>query len=400
MEKYFLVARDIHTNQFSIIKLNDSWYLDKEKPLYQWHRNHDLFAIDLVTMRFSNATEMIERMNKNGYLFSKDVDLFIAKRIHSQGNIFLKTYEVMYQFNPQERFNLFRKIATSFVQNNVDCFLEDRKLVYNQFCTKMFYSHQFSRFVYMNYTNIPKKIVDYFYSLPPLESPNYSILYKKSWLLDNYPTIRSIIESFNRFDQQDQIQESLMEQKRIQKDRCLIFERLCRVMDPSFIEGQLDLLDFFEDKSVDECLISDIDVTKTNYIVSDSLKKEYIFKTIDQLSLDIFSVNKKGVFIQTNLISSDLDLKEHLENSLDSSFLSLIYFYVLHHLQYQFAYQNNYNTIHLEKELRIDREKIQNQIKNKRKLSQLYEWCKLYQKLLCSSNSEVKSFEKRCNEVY
>ncbi len=413
LRKYFLVARDRQKNDFSIVKLNDKWFLGKDASGKQLRAN-DLFAIDLVTTQFCNSSEMIQRMYSNGYLTSDDVDLFIAKVGKQNGKNCIYTCEVLY--NPKkdfpienERMITFREIANSFLNKKESDVRNQICLLYDKFCSKMFYCRDFSSFIYHDSTRVPRKIVDYFYSLKDLSGPAYEFKFKESWVLKSYFAIRSVVDAFNQYDKGEQ---SFLDT--LHSERKKIYDRLLLELDPSYIEGQMSLFDDLSEskyleKAESSVLDSSINVVHSVIEPSEKEKKSQILLNLYDLPVDVFTIHSSKVHFRTDFFTSYPNEEDKkLLCSLRDKELTAIYFYALHNSMYHEAYARNENTLYLEEELRSDLKKVSNCLKNSKSLDRVFYWTRAYQRAVDYSstyftdkeeNKEGKVFSKKYDEV-
>lgn len=409
LKKYFLVARDRQKNDFSIVKLNDKWFLGKDASGKQLRAN-DLFAIDLVTTQFHDSLEMIQRMYNNGYLTSTDIDLFIAKIGKQNGKKYIHTCEVLY--NPKkdlplenERMINFREIANSFLKHQEQSAHKQISLVYDKFCSKMFYCRDFSSFIYHESNNVPKKVVQYFSNLRKLDGPAYELKFKESWILKSYSAIRNVIDAFNQYDKKGKNSLS-----RLHVERKQIYDRLLLELDPFYIEGQMSLFDSpLETKKEEmvepQILATPVNTTHPTMEPSETEKKSQILLNLYELPVTIFSSHNSQIHLRSDLFDfypNEEDKK--ILYSLKEKELTAMYFYALHNSLYHNAYVRNENTLYLEEELRSDLKKISKCLKNSKSLDRMFYWTRAYQRVMdysstYSTDKDGKVFSKKYDEV-
>lgn len=407
MKKYFLVARDKDTNEFSIIKLKDKWYDASGKG--EFYRANDLAAIDVVTTKFSSADEMIDKMYQNGYIDSSNVDLFIATGVKRNGKFYVKYHEVIYDNSDVERIDNFKKVSRGFLNGTEN--EQEINLVFYKLCTKYFFDKEFASYINSGFTSIPKGVVEYLRSAQS-DKPAYSLRYDAAWIMKSYPFIRSIVETFNRYDlfvdKKNKIDANVEYINTTAVNRKKIEKSLMKQMDPNFLEGQLTL---FEESNQDEdkkntSIVSleekKLRVRRNENFVSTNTKRSYVMNTFYELSLDIFKFNGADVKINGEMFGeySTGDDIIKLESLLTGNLLKQMYRYVLHNTKYKHAYKNNLDTLELEREIRSDTKALRKSFENETKLDKAYNWCVTFNECMSYSEEEkVKLFEKRNGEI-
>lgn len=119
MNDYFLIARNKSDNSFTVIELNDEWYLSKEKSTGKVTRSNSLEAIDLVTSQFQSREQMVERLYMNNFISSKDVDVFVASKRKKAGKSYIRFDEVIYGSKKSKRTAALRTIANNSMCGNL-----------------------------------------------------------------------------------------------------------------------------------------------------------------------------------------------------------------------------------------------------------------------------------------
>lgn len=405
MKKYFLVARYKNTNQFSIIKLNDKWFLGKD-GVSQDYRANDLAAVDLVTTRFFSETQMIDRMYQNGYISSTDVDLFIATGKKHNGKPYVQTYEILYGASDDEFMRSFRGVADSFLRGKGESSLDSIKNIYNEFCMRMYQQRSFFSFVSQGGTNVAKRIVDYFSSFCNWQNPAFSFKFKESWVLKSYTAIRNIMESFQRYDMASgDVFQELPNIKYKTQERNKISASLLSEMDPSYMEGQMNLFDLsFPEvkdttpKRIEPEIISD----SGEKVFSPEEKKSQVMLTLSDLSMNTFCFddNKKAM-ISPKLFPFYPSIKDQeiIEHSLCPRDLSCMYWYTLHNTSYSEACRCLANTLELEEELRKDVRRITSLLQKPKSLDRIFVWCRTYRQVQDYNTERGKVYGKRMSEV-
>lgn len=212
--RYYLVIRDIFTNQFEIID----------------HFN-TLEEIDLYTISFPNKYELYEDLKNNNTIhdIGSNIDPFIVCRGKDYS-----IYEVLYYKNRE-----IKEIANSSLTSHLEE-EEKVKVLVNRFCSRMKQDQVFYNKVILGETSIYPKFVNYF--LDTRFISNYSSKYKDGgWVFKSYPLLRNIEESMN----------PTISNK---KNRELLKDKLLMMTSKNYNKEQYLLFDFIDDKSFNECL--------------------------------------------------------------------------------------------------------------------------------------------------
>lgn len=380
MRKYYLIVRYTDTNTIQVVELNTKWY-DKNRENVSFRANY-LEAIDLVTTRFKTKEEMILRMCDNGYIFSTDVDVFIATKGKNSANNDLRIYEIIYNANNAKEISEFRDIARASINNNIELELLKIRNIFDKLANKIFYDQEFSLYLRSGFTNIYNRVVEIYSSLERRGSL-YEIKYDNYWMLKSYTLIRNIVEAISRFDCKSEVVLSRNSFSEIEFERNKVRKDILIKIDENYIDGQLSL---FDDENIDHMprkKESEANIFEDNVVDNVSLsideKKSFILKLIDDLPVDIFRREGNSFMIDTSFfrIYANDGYKSKLKN-LSSKIASLLFYYTLHYEKYRESLVYNQNTFVWEEELRKDKNKIYKFLSKNKNIEMIYNWCTIY----------------------
>lgn len=376
MGNYYLIARNIDTNQFKILELKSKWYLKDGSD--QVKRANRLEEIDLVTTRFKSKEEMAERLFKNNYINHLNYDFFIVRERKSKEDKNLKIFETIYN-TKESRTNYFRTIAYESLKHNINISRSNIRLM-DKFVTKLYYSDSYRKIVNERLTGLPKKLVDIFGNISPKNTIPYNLKYQNRWIMNNYSISRNIIDSFNRYDNLNgDFNNHIRYYKQYANDRAKIKNELLEVCSKDYITGQLS---FFQ-KPIEEKKINKEE--KYNYVMSKI--KNFGFKNLIR--------EEKKVIVNLNGLAepSKNDVKI-LKKSLPSKLLTDIYLYNLHKSKLEACKDSFGETSLLYEDLRQDIKDIKKSLSKDEILDRTYQYLLVYNRLKKKTNSEVESYQK------
>ncbi len=399
MKKYYLMVRYKDTNEVQVVELNAKWYLDNQGE-NAFFRANSLEAIDLVTTRFRNREEMLDRMVNNGYIRSSLVDVFIASKRKKKEKSYIKIHEVIYNPECKEIVINLRDIAKASIKNDISSEIDKVKNIFDILATKVFYNEKFSLYLRSTFTNVYQRIMELYVYNSKKDGPDYSVKYDNYWLLSSYTIIRNIVESLNRFDllkdRSDVVLANIEFLNENGTDRKRIENELLIKLDENYIDGQYSLFDKELASHID-------DVSKSTYSgaskeekkkekigfeqksvveeLSYEDKKIFIFETIRSLPTEIFFHSEAGVIINADFFNKypNSSYKRNFVN-LSKRTVSMLYYYALHQEKYLEALRFNQSTMTWDEELRKDSYKISKFLKQNKNIDKLNDWCNNYLK--------------------
>ena len=292
---YYLVAKYVGEEP-DVIKLNQNWYLQNKKEDIFLSGN-DISAIDIVTSKFENEEHMKEQMYKNGYLKSKEVDIYITHKHRHNGKEYINEYEIIYK-SKEKRSDLLNSMAKMRLCNDYfDVNLTDNFM--NQFLTKCKYNTSFKEFMISPFSTIDKYLIE---NILKKQVPDYSLKYILKDKINTYPFIRNIISMWNIYDElyeknkdltgkelTNKLLEDYIEILNSRNSRRLDYQKIAKKIDKNNIEGQITMDEFLSEKlSYDEQMEKLYDDEKT--LVNSPFDDKHIGSLVEQYGLfDAFS---------------------------------------------------------------------------------------------------------------
>jgi len=223
--RYFLVARDKDTNDFTILPIEE--------------RGESLETIDLYTTSFENCESMASFLFHQGKISSENIDFFIAHQNQKNGKKVLHIQEVLYasdyDIRDVARASLMGKLSN---HSMVDKLLGD-------FCFKMHHYPKFYDMVQFGQTDLYSKFIQYFADRRFLDSS--FVKYKDGcWVQKSYPLLRNIVGTFQRFYSDAVIDYD---------SRRILENQLLKVTDKNYDPNQISLFDYMSDLDLENALI-------------------------------------------------------------------------------------------------------------------------------------------------
>ena len=308
---YYLVARDLKSDNFKILEIKSKWYLKNGTDFLK--RSNPLEVIDLVTTRFTSREDMAKRLVDSKLIKHTDYDFFITSKYKNKGVEKLKFQEVIYN-RKSSRINDLRVVAYNSLNRKIKC--SENELIINKFITKADYSNVYSRIVNDRLTGIPYNFIEDFRKVRASKSNPYTLKYKSSNCLENYGLSRSIVDSLNRFDDlkgQDTYRNHIMYFKELTDGRMRIYKDLLEVCDKNYVPGQLSIFDIKEEPNIIE-------------------KKKYALDYLKNIGLSRFNINDGKKYINTEDLLEYMTSEEFklINKGLPVKVVKAAYLYNLH----------------------------------------------------------------------
>lgn len=259
--KYYLVAKYKDIDKPEIIELNQNWYLNNGIDIFS--AQNDISEIDLITSKFDNIEQMKQRMYKNKYLKSLDVDLFIVHSKKFKNKNYIHETELLFK-SKADRDTLVTSLAHKRLQK-IDLSSKDKddiNQLLNRFLTKIYSRKSFHTFVTSSFTPVDKYFIEQILKNKTL---NFSIKHKiKDKLTDPtsaYLFVRNIIATWNCYDKLKEKYEDMNEidlGKKILSDyveilnlrnnRRIYYPEIEKHLGKDYIEGQIDIESYLEEQ--------------------------------------------------------------------------------------------------------------------------------------------------------
>lgn len=380
MANYFLIARNIDNNDFHIIELKSKWYQKNGTDIKK--RSNSLEAIDLVTTRFNSKEQMTKRLYTNGYLDFGEYDYFIVSKYRKNKEEKLKYQEVIFN-KRDERTAYFKDIAVNSLNKNINCEANIRLL--DRFINKMYYVEDYRKIVRDNLTALNYKFINVFNNIEKNDSIPYKLKYQNNWCLQNYQISRSIVDSFNRYDElynQDVYKNHVEYFNKLAKERFKIHKSLLKVCDKDYIEGQISLFDKKEQ-------------IEKNLSIEE--KKKYVINKLTHLGVQAFTYedNKYQIILDDYLEFIDKDQMKILTN-INPKLIKLSYLYNLHIAKMNNPYTSYANYFTLQTDANEDLKDLKNYLNSDKIIEKAYTFCKTFEQVKqCLNKSEdVKKYKK------
>lgn len=342
---YFLVARNRDTNTFKILEVYKK-------------RGSNLETIDYATSRYT-SNELLNLLFEKEKIDSLNTDLFIAYK----GNKKEMKYLEIITNDKEDRIQDLRQVIVNSSNKKLSDSDEAKRIV-DKFCQKMEYNNEFYNFIMNENTNLYNKFIKYFKKTnnPLLDEdstihnkPKYSVKYRDgAWVINSYNLIRNIIEAFNRFDKFNE-KENIDYLNENVPYRKLLNNRLIIETDYEYINGQMNIFDYMAMQEK----------------ISEDDKMVEVMNIIDYIGTDTFIKKGSGIGFNTNKFADyeDIDL-EKLNTLVKGKLRGYMYLY-------------GYHKDNLEEDnLKIDRAKIIECLRQGKNLDKAYEWTKIFTKYL------------------
>jgi hypothetical protein len=400
MGAYYLIARSRKDNTFTVLKLQETWYLGKEKGREDiFTRANDLEAIDLVTTRFGSESEMAERMAMHGYIPDSNVDIFIASKREKDGKSYIRFDEVLYNRNENRNAAIRRLAQTSLVSDFRDDSY-DLGCIYDEVISLAYSADDYLEMLLDGDMNVPKSFTEQLRTIKGQTDIPFDLKDSASFGAKDYATVRNIIESINRLEslgctsREDRyVLNGEFIEANIGKRMALVPE-LAVQLDKDYVEGQLSLFSLLDDEGKKKVVEATAAIAEEEKLypakikVDRNLDKEQKRKEIYRVlrSLPAGTIcRERG----TDKFKVNLDLFSHYPLALDEA--KKVGTYLTGNLPKYFAwYMRDYSMLcaankdgftpyseiaEMQKDVEYDIRRIDNRFKSSKCLNMAYEWC-------------------------
>ena len=416
-KRYYLVIRDINTNDYNIINISDR--------NGNSNRANRLEVIDDLTTHYKDKNEFVGDLLEQGYINNSNVDIFIICP-NNKGDK-LAYFELVYNSNKDRALRL-KSIISSSLDSNLIKSDENTKLILDRFAELMYYNDEFKNIVEFGYSNVAKKYVNYFKNKKGLK-PYFQAKYMDGeWALSSYVLLRNIVDIIDRFDNykkenseqfephltyfmnnisgRRRLSKSLLEDiyssyfKNYNADRLGIEADLLPKTNKDYIEGQISVTDYlknleFDDEAFDNDEINSRDVDTKIAVVMDAFKNLPI-KVFSRLEDDSIVFNTNVFLVYEN----DKD-KNTLAKLLPKDLLKDIENYIFNLNRLKTYSPRIYDTDNLAGEVKHYKTKIYNRLLNDiNELNNAYSWCLLYNKCMENDIEYRKKLGENNGKVY
>lgn len=251
---YYLVARDLKTEEVFRIPIDRKWY-NKGATSEKIYGN-DIAVIDYVTSKFGSKEELIHRLYTNHYIDTENVDLYITHKHKYHQREFINEYDLIFHSN--DRVKTLINLAGLKIQNqDITRDNKDANDIMNKLISKCYSNKTFLTFMTCIWSKMDQYVSNTIIEYSKKDKINWGIKYQLSEKMTNYLTLRNIISMWNLYDilLEDMKDTPLEEQTKkiiqkymqklgiedIRKDNHL---KLREKLDKNYIEGQISLEDY------------------------------------------------------------------------------------------------------------------------------------------------------------
>ena len=400
MDTYYLIARNRKDNTFKVLKLQETWYLGREKGREDvFTRGNDLEAIDLVTTRFGSESEMAERMAMHGYIPDSNVDIFIASKRKKDGKSYIRFDEVLYNQNANRNAAIRRVAQTSLAGDfRADSF--DLGYIYDEVISLAYSVDDYLDMLLDGDMNVPKSFAEQLRVIKGQVEIPTDLKDSANFGARDYATVRNIVESINRLEslgctsREDRyILNGEFIEANIGKRMALVPE-LAVQLDKDYVEGQLSLFSLLDEEGkkkvveATEAIAAEEKLYPAKIKVDRSLEKDQKRKEIYRVlrSLPVGAIYKER---GSDEFKVNLDLFSHYPLAEDEA--KKVNTYLTGNLPKYFAwYMRDYRLLcdvnkdgftppseiaEMQKDVEYDIKRIDNRFKSSKCLNMAYEWC-------------------------
>lgn len=350
MSRYYLVAHNKETDDYRILPIMSKWYWKNGDSVLK--KENALEAIDLVTSRFASSSEMAKRLCMNHYLPNENYDFLIVQRYRKNQSDAIRMHEVFYNVKP-ERTEYFRTIAAESIRKDLKNSKKNLRL-FDRFLNKLYYNPEYYRIVQEGLSEIPKRVSSIYEDCNKRNTPPYFLKYHNTWIMENYAISRSIVESFNRFDQLDTYDKQVKFFQALSETRCSMTEPLMEITSPEYLNGQMSL---------------DLSIPKED-------KMAYTLKTLLHLNIGIFEKKNNRYSLNEEFLNGIG--KDAKKIRISSSVLKNTYWYLFHKMKLK-EFGNTYgNMLVLQEDMDADYRDLKKSLSKENVLDSAYRFCLLY----------------------
>lgn len=400
MDNYFLIARNRRDNTFTVLKLQEVWYLGREKGRPGViTRANALEAIDLVTTRFGSEKEMAERMTMNGYIPDSNVDIFIASKREKDGKSYIRFEEVLYN-RKADRTAALRRVAQTSLASDFRDDSYDVNAIYDDVISRAYTIDDYLEMLLDGDMNVSRSFAEQLRGITSYSDIPYSLKEKAGFGVSDYRALRNIVESLNRFEglscscRDDRFDKNKEFVEANLSDRMAIVPELSVQLDKDYVEGQLSLFSLLDEAgkkqvqdatqaiATEEKLIPA--KIKIDRKLDDASKRKEIYRVLRSLPRGVL-YREKG----SNEYNVNLDLFPHYP--LDESETKKLTTYLTGNLPKFFAqYIRDYRLLcdanndgftpgseiaEMQTDVEYDIKRIDGRFKSSKCLNMTYEWC-------------------------
>lgn len=406
MDTYFLIARSRKDNSFTVLKLQETWYLGREKGRQGvLTRENDLEAIDLVTTRFGSEEEMANRMAMNGYIPDSDVDIFIASKRQKDGKSYIRFDEVIYNPDKDRRIDSLRRIALTSLASDFKDDKYDIDSIYDEVIALSYMADDYLAMLLDGDMNVSLRFAEQLRGVQQYSEIPYFLKERVGFGADSYLVLRNIVESINRLEQvsthsrADRFAQNADFIGKNLSGRMALVPDLAMQLDKSYVEGQLSLFSLLDDKGKEQVVEATKKVAEEEKLipqkihiprsgVSDYDKRKEVFRVLRHAEGKVFYKDKET---DTYKVNYDVftsypptedearKLNTYLTGKLPKYFAHYIYDYRMLCECQKDSFTPPSEIAELQTEVEYDIRKVDARFKSAKTLNMAYEWCMLYE---------------------
>ena len=350
MSRYFLVAHNNETDDYQILPIMSKWYCKNGDSVLK--KENPLEAIDLVTSRFASSSEMAKRLCSNHYLPNENYEFLIVQRYRKNQNDKIRMHEVFYNVKP-ERTEYFRTIAAESLYKDLKNSKKNLRL-FDRFLNKLYYNPEYYRIVQEGVSEIPKRVSILYQNCNKRNTPPYFLKYHNTWIMENYAISRSIMESFNRFDQFNTYDKQVKFFQELVEARSSMTEPLMKITSPESLNGQMSF---------------DLSIPKED-------KMNYTLKTLCHLDIGVFEKKNNRYSLNEEFLNGIGNPAKKIRIS--NSVLKNTYWYLFHKMKFEEVDKTYGNVLVLQEDMDADYRDLKKSLSKENVLDSAYRFCLLY----------------------
>ena len=424
MDSYYLIARNRRDNTFTVLKLQEAWYLGREKGRPGvMTRSNDLEAIDLVTTRFGSEKEMAERMAMNGYIPDSNVDIFVASKRVKDGKSYIKFDEVLYN-QMLGRTEAIRRVAQTSLASDFRDDSYDVDAIYNEVLSRAYMADDYLEMLLDGDMNVSRSFAEQLRGIASYPEVPYCLKEKAGFGAKDYRTLRNIVESLNRLERiscssrEDRFDKNREFVEENLSERMMIVPDLSIQLDKDYVEGQLSLFSLLDEegkKKVQEAtqaIAEEEKLIPAQIKIDRSLEKDAKRKEIYRVlrSLPRGAIYRKS---GSNEYKVNLDLFPHYP--LDESETKKLTTYLTGNLPKYFAqYMRDYGMLRdanndgftpwseiaeMQTDVEYDIKRIDYRFQKSKCLNMAYEWCMVFEGALARDKAVSEGAKVASSEI-
>ncbi len=303
--RYFLVAQDYDGENFDIVSLSPSDYVQGGDN--QLERHHKLEEIDLFTTRFTNEQQLVHYLYQNGRISNDQVRLFIAFQSKKESRI--KRYEALYNRDNRSDINDLCSMAFHDLgyprQNSLAS-----EAIMARFCETLRYNDSFYDVIACGLTDIYGDFLDFLKSKHYYQGLEDIKRFKGGWALRSYSLMRNIVAAYDQYQLLQSMGGNILEVASLlekSKDRNLlkISDKLAVQLDPDYDPNQLSLFDFlpeaWEESSPEKIVVEGSKKSPSKLSTKKSSTKKPKFRVSDIPTHSEVPMAKKRAYVMDTL---------------------------------------------------------------------------------------------------